>query len=286
MKTRVCIVAALCLFVPGLPSAWPQDAKCQDRDEIGRLKRQIEKLQDQIKKLENVIEGTAQPINLGRTSLAAVTASSVNGSRALDNVFYGVPNAFDDGNNWHNQINYTYWLSSGEPGPWLEVHFDVPVSVTSIHVQNGPAFTARLVFAKGGEKALPAADSEVKFAALENGVKTVRLTFAAQASANVTVHEVRILGHVPPGNQYTVGRPRVQSDATNALLASQQALADWQTQLLRATRHEQQEKERAFVFTYFHNNMPILRVSVRKHDSVLTVTPLVRLTPIIEQENK
>jgi len=39
-------------------------------------------------------------VNLGRLANARVSASSVNGSRPLDNQFYGVRNLFDGGSHW------------------------------------------------------------------------------------------------------------------------------------------------------------------------------------------
>src|SRR5687768_6548216 len=71
-------------------------------------------------------------INLARTSIAAVSASSVNGTRAMDNRFYGVVNAFDDGNNWHDNINYSYWLANHGGNAVADVYFDVPVTVKSV----------------------------------------------------------------------------------------------------------------------------------------------------------
>ena len=63
----------------------------------GALKQRIHELEQAIRKLEAILEGTERPANLARTSLASVSASSVNGGRALDNVFYGILNAFDEG---------------------------------------------------------------------------------------------------------------------------------------------------------------------------------------------
>jgi len=44
-------------------------------------------------------DGDAALINLARLSIAEVSASDVNGSRPLDDGFYGVQNMFDDGQN-------------------------------------------------------------------------------------------------------------------------------------------------------------------------------------------
>ena len=50
----------------------------------------------------------------------------------MDDIHYGVLNAFDDGDNWHNGINYTYRLTSRGSGEWIEVHFMRPVTVRSV----------------------------------------------------------------------------------------------------------------------------------------------------------
>src|SRR5690349_6138815 len=67
----------------------------------------------------------ATRLNLARTSLATVSASSVNGRRALDNEFYGIQKAFDDGGmKGDNGINYNYWMAeAGEFRPWVIVQF-------------------------------------------------------------------------------------------------------------------------------------------------------------------
>ena len=116
------------------------------------LQKEVERLTALVKKLEAQAEGTAHPVNLGRTALARVRASSVNGGRDMANQFYGVLNAFDDGKNWISNINYTYWLGSGEPDPWIEARFDQPVTVTSIHVSGAGLSSVQVFFAKGGEE--------------------------------------------------------------------------------------------------------------------------------------
>src|SRR6185503_9684694 len=78
--------------------------------------------------------GPAHPINLARTSLASVDASSTNGPREMENPYYGVLNAFDDGENWIDNHNYTYWESHLEEQPYIDVHFDVPVTLTRVEL--------------------------------------------------------------------------------------------------------------------------------------------------------
>ena len=71
------------------------------------LQAHIAELEQEIMILKEIIRGTAHPINLCRTSLVSVAASSVNGSRPLNNIYYGIRNAFDGGENLINNINYT-----------------------------------------------------------------------------------------------------------------------------------------------------------------------------------
>jgi hypothetical protein len=101
--------------------------------------------------------GTGPAINLARTSLASVDASSVTSDRPMDNPYYGVLNAFDNSDNWVQNHNYTYWLSGNEEEPYIDVHFDAPVTLTQIEVKAAPGtvFTARLMHADGDETSLP-----------------------------------------------------------------------------------------------------------------------------------
>ena len=202
MRSEMMVVLVCGLITRG---AWVQDS---GQAKIEELKGQIEALEQQLYDLEKLVEGTAHPINLARTSLASVTASSVNGSRTMNNVFYGVLNAFDDGNNWHNSINYTYWLTGGDPRPWVDVKFDQPVSINAIVVEGGPTFSTQFEFAKGGERHYLEADGELKLDRALHRVERVRLTFE-QESGNVQVHEICVLGYVPSGWEYEVGTPRL-----------------------------------------------------------------------------
>lgn len=181
----------------------------------------------------------------------------------------------------HNNINYTYWLTSGEANPWLEVHFDHPVSVTSISVEGGGAFAARFNFAKGGEVQHPSG-AKLKFPAPLHGIKSVRLTFGGtrQNGSGDAVHEVRILGHVPPQVKYTVRRPRVLIDAGNALLRAQDALEEWRHSLTKELRHEVTENGDQVLVTFYRNELGLMRVVLHKTNGSIQITPLAELTPI------
>ncbi|MAX26279.1 MAG: hypothetical protein CMJ19_17435 [Phycisphaeraceae bacterium] len=52
-------------------------------------------LTQQVKALQAIVNGDATPVNLGRTSLAKVSASSVNGDGMMDDPYRGILNAFD-----------------------------------------------------------------------------------------------------------------------------------------------------------------------------------------------
>ena len=80
--------------------------------------------------------GRAQElVNVGKLSDTFVDASNVNAGRTLDNVFYGVLNLFDGGDNVVNNINYTYWLSDSATRHWVKLRFGAPVEIRSILVE-------------------------------------------------------------------------------------------------------------------------------------------------------
>jgi len=151
---------------------------------------------------------TPPGINLARTSLAAVTASSVNGGRDLDAWHYGICNAFDGGDNWHNKINYTYWLTDpGDIYPYVEVYFDVPVTICGVVVEKGPAFSATFTRADGMQQDCGASTGMLVPRESLDEIKAVRLNFV-HGQGIMRVYEIRVLG-VAGATDYSVGRPRV-----------------------------------------------------------------------------
>jgi len=200
--------------------------------ELEDLKAENARLTALLEKLEAQLEGTAKPINLARTSLASVSVSSVNGGRSLANTFYGVLNLFDDGTNWHNGINYTSWLSSGEPEPWVDVHFDEPVVVHAVEVDGGPTYRVRLFYAGGGEET---ADLRTPKA----GVRAVRIAFdAGERGGNVQVREIRVLGHAPEGVAVEARAPRIALGRSQALGVARERFEEWRQGLFPGLREE------------------------------------------------
>ncbi len=74
-------------------------------------------------------------VNLGTLQNTAVDASSVNGSRTLDNRFYGVANLFDGGQHVIQGINYTSWLTDSAPRHWLKMSFESPMETHSVMIE-------------------------------------------------------------------------------------------------------------------------------------------------------
>lgn len=265
------------------------------------------------RRLVTMDQDHAHPINLGRTSFATVDASSVNGERAIDNAYYGVPNAFDDGEHWVDKINYTSWMPEVGGPSFIDVHFDLPVTVTEVSVDeaSGGPFTARLSFADGSEEVLagnppqtapsaPAANpsdpasvvavstpgpfagsghSAVITVAPVNprsGATSVRVQFPA-AGATEAVNEIRVMGYTSPGVEYEVRAPRVASNERNAKLAAGAALGEWKNSLFAGMTSDFAEQEDSYLITYTKGGKPVCRVSVSKATGRATLTPIAKL---------
>ncbi|MCI0557261.1 MAG: hypothetical protein MN733_02110 [Nitrososphaera sp.] len=225
---------------------------------------------------------STQVINLGRTSLAAVTASSVNGGRSMDNIFYGILNAFDGGNNWHNHINYTQWLSDyGAAGTYAEVEFDDPMTVTSIVTESAPPFSVRLIDAEGIEEVYNAKDSLTLNPPARN-IRRVRLTFENNSEGVVRVNEIQIMGLVPPGTNYEVRSPRTVPSRRNSDLMADEVFSTWLYPYLTTKRHTTQETEDKIIYTYYLEDVPVLRVTINKQDGSKRVERFSRDNPLKE----
>jgi len=270
------VFVVICLL--GVPAASygqnpPSTTHQQLLEENAALKRQVEQLSE-------IVEGTAHPINLGRTSLAAVTASSVNGSRTIDNQFYGARNAFDGGDNWINNINYTYWLASGGAGNWVEVHFDQPITVKYIVVEQGPPFATTFTLHKGGEATHPTVSGRLDLKRPLHGVRRVRLTFGG-GRGNTQVHEIRIMGFPPPDAKYEVGRPRMLLDARTVRLLAVDRFDQWRNSLGRGVAPKTEENADRYITTYRHleTGVDLFRVTVWKKTSKVETEVLAKWAP-------
>ena len=225
-----------------------------------------------------------KPINIGRTSLAAVTASSVNGNRSMDNLFYGIPNAFDDGTNWHNNINYTYWLSDyNSIGTYAEVQFDAPVTITSIITESAPPFSARLIDADSAEELHDAKDSLTLNPPAQN-IRRVRLMFENDSEGKVRVNEIRIIGFIPAGTTYEVRPPRIVPSRRNFDLMADEAFMTWLHPFLTAKKNYTQETHDKIVYTYYIEDVPVLRVTINKRNGSKLVETFSRDRPLKEKK--
>lgn len=249
---------------------------------------------------------TQVQLNLGRTSLASVDASSVNGGRPMDNPFYGVRNAFDDGGNWVGGIQYPYWLSSGEAQPWIDVRFDVPVALVRVDVEASPltGFSLRLELEEGGERELladarpprpepeepdprsglaaaaggTAEPGSVASLVLEEpaaGVRALRIRFRDTGSTPLRVYEVRVLGSAPSGPELAVGLPRVVASERNALLAASELFESWKRSLFEGLTPRIEEQADAFVVTYSRAGRSVCCVRMHKTTGLAELEALV-----------
>ena len=276
------VLMSICLLSPAAAVSYGQDAPDTTR---AQLLEESSRLKQQVKQLTKIVEGTAHPINLGRTSLAAVSASSVNGSRTIDSQFYGALNAFDDGDNWINKINYTYWLASGGTGNWVEVRFDKPVTVKYVLVEGGPPFAATFSFHKVGKETYPTASGRLDLGQPLHGVRRLRLTF--DSSRDITrVHEIRIMGFPPPDAKYEVRRPRTLLDARTAQLLAVDRFDLWRQSLGQGVAPKSEEHADRYVTKFWHleTKVDLFRVTVWKETSKVETEILAQWTPIEKSE--
>ena len=274
----------LCLISCGSITAVSQEAWSQPATPV-KMQHEILRLNERIKELENQLHGKAAPINLGRTSLATVSASSVNGNRELSNPFYGILNAFDNGENWKNRINYTHWLTDSQPAHWVEIAFDEPVTVTSISVDNGPAFSSQLFVAAGGEETFKETTSQLALPQPIRGVTKVRLNFGGEMKP-MKVDEIRIMGYVPPGTPYKIAAPRILMTKTNAASVAQNAFELWRMAQFKYNTPPVFEEGNSYLITFRDDTrgLDLFRVTINKQTSEVTTESLVNLVPAQKNE--
>ncbi|MHC4846884.1 MAG: hypothetical protein ACYTEG_00340 [Planctomycetota bacterium] len=244
---------------------------------VEELKKQVAHLKELNSRLAAQLEGTAAPINLARTSLAAVNASSVNGDRPLDNKFHGALNLFDNGANKHNGIQYTRWTTGGEARPWVEIRFDVPVTIAAIEVVGGSAFSGRFRLDRGGEQSTGLAEHRNALKTPLAGVRTVRVTFEPEGTGPQTVDELRILGFVPAGAEYRTEPPRVQLTKAHAEAVARARFQEWTSELLGKTRNEiKRRADGSWEIRILRGELELLRIVVAKNGKV-SVEPRAKL---------
>ena len=165
-------------------------------------------------------ESAGRLVNLARTGIAHISASSVNGDRPADR-YYGVRNAFDEGSNTIDGINYSYWLSNPEPRHWLRLSFDTPVTVKSIVVRTADAYRptsfsvefARIV---GQLKrivresdAVPVASPETHRELPSPVTDVNEVTVFFPGPDTIAVADVRVMGTAPAGTDTAARTPAV-----------------------------------------------------------------------------
>jgi hypothetical protein len=201
-KILICIPVFICMCL----SAVGGEAELQESE----LLKEIARLREENAELKEMISGEKKPINLARTSLATVSASGVNGNRSLDNFYYGVLNAFDEGVN----INYSTWLDMAAAGEWVEVYFNTPVTVESISVDANRSFAVMIKTSNGEELSFPRTHNELHLEDLVLEVTSVRMTFGKTEMGDINdsrgVNEIMIMGYVAPEVQYTTQRPLIE----------------------------------------------------------------------------
>ena len=251
---------------------------------VAELKEQVRKLEEDVDKLSAALEGTAHPINLGRTDFAAVSAASTNGGRAPGNKFYGVRNAFDDGENWHNNINYSYWLSGGGLGMLIEVRFDHPVTVTGIALEGAPQCSLVFAFAKGGEEPHGQFTGEFKPPRPLHGVTRVRLNLGDH-TGNIQVSEIRVMGYPHPDVKYKVTQPRLLLDqrAAHAMAVEEFQQAGFAPYEAHPRAVEEMDRWE-FTFRHQKDAVDIFHVTIFKKDSRVETKRLAKWTPIEDAE--
>lgn len=245
--------------------------------------KSINELMKRIEVLETIIEGTAHPINLARTSLAKVDASSVNSGRLLNDVHYGIQNAFDDGQHWYTDVNYTNWISSFEIRPWIEIQFECPVTITSIFVEQAPPFTTTFYYAKGGQTDFKTVKEQLTLGSPIYGVNRVKLSFDRGDETIVRVFEVKVLGYPPHNAEFSEGIPDLVVSDPEVLgqceKRARKVLDDWKRTFLASDyTPKRQETENSIMFTFGDGiEMDYLRVTIDKETHLETIEELVQL---------
>ena len=258
-------------------TAWADDEPSPDE-----LRQEIRQLKAEVEKLSAVVEGTAKPINLARTDFASVSSSGVNGGRPPSNKFYGVQNAFDGGEDRHDGINYSYWLSDGADSQFIDVHFDHPVTVTSAHVECGALTTPTFRFVKG-EDTHKAFVRNCKPEAPLRGVTSVRFAFA-HAASNLRVHEIQVMGYPHPDVKYKVTRPRLRINEPGANALAVEKFLEAGFTMKDVSRRTMEHMDRwEIIFHHDVDDVDLFQVVAFKRQAKVETKRLAKFVPIEDE---
>ncbi len=231
-----------------------------------------------------------EPVNLGRTSLARVSASSVNGGRAMEDEHYGVLNAFDAGENWLDGILYDSWLPRDcDAGCAVEMELGAPARVSAIAIEGGRYFTARLTDGVGEEQAhvgkgslsLDPPATGIRRLRLE--IDTTKVPSSQGGWLSPGVKEILVMGTFPPGTRYEVGRPRVIPTQENLELTAESAFARWLQLSSRDRTRIVRYAGNAVIYVYFIEEVPVLRVTSRLQDGARVVEVFSAQNPLDDE---
>ncbi|MEQ8766506.1 MAG: hypothetical protein RL885_21510 [Planctomycetota bacterium] len=240
-------------------------------------------LERRLRELEARLEDGRPGLNLARTTLARVSASSVNGDRAADDPYYGILNAFDDGTGREVRGNvYSSWMPSNRGEPWIDVEFDEPLVVHTVQVDGQCSFSAQLIRENGEELLTRSVTERVRLEEPLSGVVRVRIRFGAssvQLLGSVDVREVRVLGQVPEDVAFEQGAPRLRLNAQGAEAIARGDWERWQNEVLgdlRATTIR--DSDGTWIVTLRSGGRDVMRVTTDGKKK--TVEPLIELVPI------
>lgn len=255
--------------------------------------------------LHKALQYDGTSINLARTSLAMVHASSCNGDRPLSNKYYGILNAFDQGSNLVNNINYSDWLPKCTQQEWVEVEFSSPVALSALILEGASQCNATLCFAKGGEKVfqeivqkrnihinrrgsltheelikeksntsiLPihsssSGNSVLEFNQVVEGIIKIRLTFTGN---NVSLAEFKVMGMPPAAKSFKVGTPHLKVTKADALLEANSVYDIWieATYGLKAIKAKKiSETKNSITYFYKKGDKILAKVVVDKKSGI------------------
>jgi len=252
------------------------------------------------------------PVDLGRTTLASVRASSVNGGRGQGNPYYGIPNAFDDGRHVIHGIHYTEWLPDSTPPQWVEICFERPVTVAKVEADyTGDVFAPIPTELRGEPASAPPVDrsapdpqktpaagrcraslydpagkllfqadfegTRLLFPAAIENVGRIRLTFQV---FNLHVADIRILGHIPATVAWQESNPRFDADPRDAEEYGRIVFDDWFDALKGKITTRREDLGEVFSIIFESDGVILFQADIDKRTlRVLRTAPQARWSP-------